>query len=174
VTAVQVGGGYRFDATFVLETLPTREAAEGMELEALSSGGKRLFTRRVPVSLIGCGPQEGVGAIVAAIPLDGINPGDLQALRLVQNGAPMALLERRASARVVARIPSARRLAGGLELSWDAEAYPSALVRDSVTGEILATLKGGTARMPLPGPYAELLLSDGLRSFRQPMPEVAN
>ena len=174
VTAVQDGGGYRFEATFVLETLPTREAVDGMELEALNSGGKRLFTRRLPVSRIGCGPQEGVATIVAAIPLDGIHPSDLQTLRLVQNGIPMALLDRRASARVIARAPSARRIEGGLELNWDAGAYPSALVRDSVTGEILATLKGGTARMPLPGPYAELLLSDGLHSFRQPMPEVAN
>ena len=64
-----------------------------------------------------------------------------------------------------AAAPSSRRLASGLvELRWDA-AYPMALVRDAVSGEILSFARGGVARITAPPAAVQIDLSTGVASL---------
>jgi hypothetical protein len=50
-----------------------------------------------------------------------------------------------------------------VRLRWDDARYPAALVRDAVTGEVLAIGRGGEVRLVARG-QLEILVSDGVRS----------
>jgi hypothetical protein len=53
---------------------------------------------------------------------------------------------------------------GTVQLTWDAERYPMALVRDPDTGEILSFARGGSAMFVPGSDRVELLFSDGIRN----------
>jgi hypothetical protein len=58
----------------------------------------------------------------------------------------------------------ARRNGNGASISWNAQRYPLAVVRDSKTGEILSLARGGTANVETSASDLELTLSDGVQS----------
>ena len=59
----------------------------------------------------------------------------------------------------------ARVVSGGVQLSWNASAYPMAMVRDAATGEILALARRGHAGIgAAAGRTLDITYSDGVRS----------
>ena len=57
-----------------------------------------------------------------------------------------------------------RRAANGTSITWNAQRYPLAVVRDPKTGEILSLARGGAATIETSASDLELTLSDGVRS----------
>jgi hypothetical protein len=58
----------------------------------------------------------------------------------------------------------ARRVGSGALITWNAERYPLAVVRDAKTGEILSLARGGSASVETAASDLELTLSDGVAS----------
>jgi hypothetical protein len=58
----------------------------------------------------------------------------------------------------------ARRVGGGASITWNAQRYPLAVVRDAKTGEILSFARGGAAMIETLASDLELTLSDGVQS----------
>jgi len=68
------------------------------------------------------------------------------------------------AALVDAAATATRRAAGLVEVRWDAARYPLAVIRSTVTGEILSFARGGVVAVPDAGAELEVILSDGVRS----------
>jgi peptidase M66-like protein len=58
----------------------------------------------------------------------------------------------------------ARRIGNSASISWNAQRYPLAVVRDAKTGEILSLARGGAANVETAASDLELTLSDGVQS----------
>jgi hypothetical protein len=58
----------------------------------------------------------------------------------------------------------ARRMGNGASITWNAQRYPLAVVRDANTGEILSLARGGAANVETSASDLELTLSDGVTS----------
>jgi hypothetical protein len=59
----------------------------------------------------------------------------------------------------------ARVVSGGVQLSWNASAYPMAMVRDAATGDILALARRGSSNIGgAAGRTLDITYSDGVRS----------
>ncbi|MDB4909787.1 MAG: hypothetical protein JWO39_610 [Gemmatimonadetes bacterium] len=58
----------------------------------------------------------------------------------------------------------ARRVGNGASITWNAQRYPLAVVRDAKTGEILSFARGGAAMVETRASDLELTLSDGVAS----------
>jgi len=68
----------------------------------------------------------------------------------------------------VTSAPQATRLPNGdVEIRWDAAHYPTALLRDPQTGEVLAISREGVAVVTPEGNTLTLTLSDGVNSVTQ-------
>jgi hypothetical protein len=59
---------------------------------------------------------------------------------------------------------TARAVAGGVSLAWNAQRYPLMVVRDAATGEILSLARRGATNVATTARDLELTLSDGVRS----------
>lgn len=57
--------------------------------------------------------------------------------------------------------------AAGVQLRWNASAYPMALVRDAATGEILTFARNGDATFAVSGRDLDITFSDGVRSRQE-------
>ena len=57
-----------------------------------------------------------------------------------------------------------RRLGNGASITWNAQRYPLAVVRDPKTGQILSLARGGAANIETSASDLELTLSDGVQS----------
>jgi len=68
------------------------------------------------------------------------------------------------AALVDAAATATRRAAGLVEVRWDAARYPLAVIRSTVTGEILSFARGGVVSVPDAGAEIEVIVSDGVRS----------
>jgi hypothetical protein len=63
---------------------------------------------------------------------------------------------------------AARMVASGsVRLTWNAGAYPMALVRDAATGDILSFARNGDATIGVAGRELDVTFSDGVRSRRE-------
>jgi len=51
-----------------------------------------------------------------------------------------------------------------VEMTWDADSFPMALVRDPATGEVLSFARGGRISLPVSSDEIEIIFSDGLNS----------
>ena len=58
----------------------------------------------------------------------------------------------------------ARHIGNGASITWNAQRYPLAVVRDAKTGEILSFARGGAAMVETSASDLELTLSDGVQS----------
>ncbi len=137
IRALDPTGSGIFDLSFAGAELP-EEAGPG-----------RHFAFVVPVSMLG-------GRTLASLRLDaaGVTVG---------RDAPPALAPGAAAPDAAAQL-----LAGGeVEITWDGDRYPMAMVRNPDTGEIISFARGGSVRMPGMGSTVEVVLSDGVASRSQ-------
>jgi hypothetical protein len=174
ISAVETERGFELGPVLEVPTVPTTSSPlEGFRLEGIDAKGGGLFSIPVEAAPVGCGPFAGRRHIVAALPVTPELAGRLARLRLVEGGAERAVREAAPAVPAfrVVEAPKARRVGGGIELTWDATAHPAAWVRDPATGEIRATLTGGRALLPEVESHWELRLSDGLRTTTQAVPQ---
>ena len=54
---------------------------------------------------------------------------------------------------------------GKVHLGWDHGTWPTVIVRDPATGEVLSLASGGSVELTTRLPELELLMSDGLRTL---------
>jgi hypothetical protein len=111
-----------------------------------------------------------------AVPLSVEESGKIATLRLMARGKEATIRTPEGAALLRAnavRSPSAQPLASVVKVSptratvrWDANEYPLVVVRDAVTGSILALARGGIANVATnDGHDVELIVSDGIHSF---------
>jgi hypothetical protein len=102
------------------------------------------------------------------IPKSALSGAGLAALRLSGPAGASASIRSPGvadNAALVESSPTATRRAAGLvEIRWDAARYPLAVVRSTVTGEILSLARGGVVSVRDAGAEIEVILSDGVRS----------
>jgi hypothetical protein len=135
-------------------------AFEGAAVPHAADPGERHFAFFVPLSI-----QD--AAALERVELAGPQGYTMRAARRV-SARPLAGAEQIVSTEMARHEIHAAMLPGGeAELSWNPERHPVAVVRDRVSGRILAIARGGELRLP-PGVAnevtPELLLSDGVRS----------
>jgi hypothetical protein len=112
--------------------------------------------------------EEGAGTFAFAIPLDLLGGGALETLRVSGGGRLAAHTASRSRPKLAAPAAPGFMVRGGteLELTWDAAAFPMAMVRDPATGEVLSFGRGGKVHLPVVPREVEVLFSDGLWSPR--------
>jgi hypothetical protein len=166
-----VNGQVVLEPSFEMVTHPSLPETSGAyALRALDAGGAPLFA----LSFDGDAVADAPGAarsFAYAIPLSRatrpiaslVLAGPRGSVR--RDAAPLsssAVTGGRALANTQPAL--ARRIGNGASISWNAQRYPLAVVRDAKTGEILSLARGGAANVETPASDLELTLSDGVRS----------
>jgi hypothetical protein len=102
------------------------------------------------------------------IPQSTLSGAGLSVLQLTGPAGTSASLRSSGAADNAALVDAAatatRRTAGLVEVRWDAARYPLAVIRSTVTGEILSFARGGAVSVPDAGAEIEVIVSDGVRS----------
>ena len=116
-----------------------------------AAGAGRSFAYAVPLSRA----TRPIASLVLAGPRG-------SARRVAAPGASSSVSGSRALGTTTAAL--ARRVGNGASITWNAQRYPLAVVRDLRTGEILSLARGGAANIETSASDLELTLSDGVRS----------
>jgi len=134
-------------------------------LEGLDSSGRPLFGLSFQPTLIPDAPNE-ESHFAFVLPLRSFDQSRLHRLQVRGGGhAPASLQSRIPPERVATPEPELTpRGEGVVEMTWDGESFPMALIRDPATGEVLSFARGGRIRLPVASDEVEVLFSDGLRS----------
>lgn len=158
------------EPAFEATTRPALPSGHGpFTLEGVDAAGRALFSWAFEGDLVDHDPA-GARHFAFAIPLAAARRSELAGLRVRAGGA---VAERRSAAPVGAldagvagralRVTGAGR---GMGVSWDADSYPLAVVRDAATGEILSLARYGSVSVAAPSGRVTVDLSDGVRSIR--------
>lgn len=176
ITAQETDQGFVLGPVLEVPTRPAIGAGtHGFRIKGYDAKDAAILDLPVDVVELGCGPFAGRRAVVAALPCGNGLGERLQRLALVEGGTERAALQvpsQDGFLRKAAGIRARRAAGGRMELTWDAQAFPAAWIRDPLTGEILATLQGGRAILPVVDPRSELRLSDGLRTRVEALPAL--
>jgi hypothetical protein len=156
------------EPSFRVETRAALPAGRGEYLlEGLGPDGAPLFSMAFQPMPVPDG-LPGEGHFAFAIPLGSFDEGRMVGLRVSGGGRTPGRMESPGGTdRVAPPAPEAglRPLGGSrVEVTWDAVAFPMALVRDPGTGEILSFARGGSVRVQASAGALELAFSDGIRS----------
>jgi hypothetical protein len=156
-------GAVRLNPAFALEAAPALPSGGGPnQLRALAADGSEVFRlafEAVPVA-DATDPSERHFAFF--VPLDRARIATVSRIELA---TPAGTAVREAAPAPAPAAEVLREAVPGDEvrLRWDDARYPAALVRDAVTGEVLAFGRGGEVRLIARG-QLEILVSDGVRS----------
>lgn len=157
-------GHLTLDPAYLVVTSPSPPPAGEYRLELLDRQGATLL--QVPFATFGVadGPDAEAG-FAFALPLPCKLEAAYHGLRIM--GPQGCLASRYAGLGEVYQLPTATPLGRGLvRIQWDAKTFPSAMIRDPASLEILAFAKGGLLDLATPAPALEVNLSDGVRSKR--------
>jgi len=168
VLVSRAGDEWSVGPAFHLRGGCTRVAAPGggLALEGRSRSGRSLF--RIPVAVTeiagGGSAHRASGPVFAEV-----DPGTrdaLASLRLVDGERVLAERTRGKGGRLAVR--AVRDGGEGVKLTWNAAAYPYALVRDPGTErrEVIGQLEGGSATLVTRARRLEVVLSDGVGGRR--------
>ena len=158
------------EPAFRVTTIPVVPSGTGdYTVEGLGSEGSPLFSLAFQPMPVPDG-TSGEGHFAFAIPLRSFDEARLAGLRVRGGGRVQGLLEARRGPGAVSpaeeRVEVAPVAGSRVEMTWDARAFPMALVRDAGTGEVLSFARGGAAHLPIASGEVEVILSDGIRSSR--------
>lgn len=162
--------GVHLNPALELEAPPSPPSPDGPNvLRGLGGDGEEVFRVSFRGARVADGPDPQARHFAIFVPLD---DRPLASLRSIELSTPAGRARRVASevpagiAGVTAPPVSVRTDGpGAVRLQWNAARHPIALVRDGVSGEIIAFARGGDARVAAPGiDPARLLvrLSDGV------------
>ncbi len=160
------GGQIILEPAFEVTAVPTLPTEVGdYVLQGADQDGTALFSlsfQPIPVP-----DAEGAeGHFAFAIPLDTFDRRELTQLRVTGGGQAPAVMQRRVGPQMVSG-PGAEftpRGTASVEVTWDAAAFPMALVRDPNTGEVLSFARNGRIELPIQSAEVEILFSDGTNS----------
>jgi hypothetical protein len=147
---------------FTVSTVPAPPEREGpYRLEGLRRDGSLVFSYAFDPSVIDHAPS--VRHFTFAIPVTPAERESITRIRVTGGERTVELAARGPDQGATAPV-TARRAGSGVEVRWDASAYPGVVVRDPVTRAIVGI--GGTGSLTLPAAATELevLASDGVRT----------
>ncbi len=154
------------EPAFEVTTTPILPAGSGeYRLEAVDQNGAPLLSmafQPIPVPEAG----EGAGHFAFAIPIRSLDRARISGLRVSGGGRAPALMGSRIGPEEVAA-PEPELTPRGtsvVEITWDADSFPMAMVRDPATGEVLSFARGGRIILPVSSDEIEVVFSDGLNS----------
>jgi hypothetical protein len=164
VWGTETDGRLELEPAFEIETRPQMPDGRGAYLlEGLDENGGRVFSYAfTPITVAG-GRARGKN-FVFAIPMSQFDVTRLAELRVSGSGRS-ASVRRSGSAMAPSLLRSRSASGGRTALSWDAAAYPMALVRDANTGKVVSFARNGAVTVK--GRRFEVTLSDGVRSVKE-------
>ena len=160
------GGQIILEPAFEVTTYPVLPTEIGdYVLQGADRNGASLFSFSFRPILVP-DVEEAEGHFAFAIPLRTFDPRALSELRVTGGGRAPAAMERRVGPQTVAGPePEFTPLGGStVEMTWDAGAFPMALVRDPSTGEVLSFARNGRIDLTVTPAELEILFSDGLNT----------
>lgn len=158
-------GQLQMDPAFTVRTRPELPLPGEFVLEAKDLHGETLLQIAFSATPVVDGPDWNERKYAFAIPLDCLLQPRLHHLRVL--GPAGQLLSRFAGSGAVYQRPTLTALGPGrVRLQWDSKAFPTALVRDSASGEILALAAGGLLDLDASARVLEVTLSEGVLSHR--------
>ena len=146
-------------------------------LEGFDAQGRVLFAVSFGLVAVGDFPQDQAQHFGFSIPLDEQAVASLVEVRWSRAGQILTSKKSRPSVqdrsvRPFTKEPALQRVQNGrARLQWDATAHPMVLVRDKVTGTVLALGDGGDFQFNPGAGELELHFSDGLRSHAWAEPQ---
>jgi hypothetical protein len=158
-------GQLALDPAYFVHTRPTQPHPGAYVLELKDRHGITLL--RVPFGAVPIpdAPEGSEEGFAFAIPLSCPLQTAYQALRIVTPTG--GLVQRNAGPGEVFQLPTATpRGSGVARIQWDAKAFPTAMIRDEATQEVLAFAKEGLLDLHTQAKVLEVTLSDGVRSKR--------
>lgn len=163
-------------AIAVDEARPTPPGGEGdLMVEGRDTEGRLLFRRPVPAMALSHGHAD-TRVFSAMVPLDQAAIEAVHTIRVTGPGmregtreGNLAAAPAEARALAAGRAPSfsrARDRPGATELAWDPDRYPLVVVRDAMTGDVVAFARHGRVELPVPEERLTFQISDGVRSVQ--------
>ena len=128
-------------------------------IEGRSADGARIFGLDFAPVEVGDDPN-GAKHFAFTVPLPPSRAARLASLHLTGGGVQASL----ASPATGPVAVEANRSAGGMTLRWDASKAPMVMVRDPVTGQVLAFARGGRAEIPTTRGELSVTVSDRVQS----------
>ncbi|MFH1764118.1 MAG: fibronectin type III domain-containing protein [Gemmatimonadota bacterium] len=154
------------EPSFEVTTRPVLPEGSGeYRVEAFDrTGGSLLSLAFQPIPVPDSDAEEGHFAF--AIPLRSLDLTRISGLRVSGGGRSPATRESRVGPEIVAAPePEISPLGGSVvEMTWDADSFPMALVRNPATGEVISFARGGRISLPVASDEIEVIFSDGLKS----------
>lgn len=130
---------------------------------ALDGQGRELARTEFELARVADGPEGAAASFTCFLPLGAGDFDRIASLRILEDGSVVAV---RTAAPVAEPKAVLRRLpSGGAALRWTS-GHPAALVRDAVTGEVVAIARDGAVELPA-GRDVDVEFSDGLHTWRQ-------
>ena len=162
-----INGQLALEPAFQIITRPNLPKRAGpYTVSATALDGSPLFNLSFEMATVEDGSSAN-GHFAFAVPLNVENARRVASLRLTGPTGTVTAARPPALARVEsANAIEARREGLNVSLKWDAYAYPTVMVRDPDSGEVLAFGRGGTAVVRSSSNELELVVSDGVRSQR--------
>jgi hypothetical protein len=146
----------------------------GPVVEGLDAAGQVVFRQVAETMTLGHGAPGSLG-FSAAVPLDEAQMERVATIRVGGAGIPAtsrrsarAATPDHARALAAGRAPefALARSSRGPQVVWDAATYPLMVVRDALTGDVVAFAREGRLDLPVPADQLSFDLSDGVRSVR--------
>jgi hypothetical protein len=155
-------GQLALDPAYFVHTRPTAPRPGAYVLELKDRHGATLLKvpfGAVPIADSDCGHQ----GFAFAIPLDCALQTAYQALRVITPTG--GLVQRNAGPGDVFQLPTATQHGPHVaRIQWDAKAFPTAMIRNPATQEVLAFAREGLLDLATDAKTLEVTLSDGVRS----------
>jgi len=153
VSGVQGAGGWNLRPAFTLTTRPTAPAKDGARIDLLN-GDTVVASQMVALS---DAEETGRAHFIAAIPMPRV---PFTAIRLTREGRSTILTGLRGQEEAPSLVAMGPRTA---HLSWNHAVHSAALVRDEVTGKVVAMAAGDSQEVPVvPGHTYRVDLSHNL------------
>ena len=148
-------------------SLPTESGP--YTVQALDESGRSMFAVSFAGTQLDHVSDTRTFAYAVPLPASGARPATLRLLSGTRELARRSRAIIAAGAATTSQVPTSRLVqlnANRSRLEWDAKTYPGAMVRDPVTGEVLAFLSGGSAELGL-AREVDVVFSTGVTSVKQ-------
>jgi hypothetical protein len=159
-------GRLTLQPAFQVTTHPRLPAQPGpYSVEAKAADGSSIFVHSFSPSEVADLPGNH-RSFAYAIPVAAAQAERIASLRLQGNGQEKVVTASSPMSPRLSDRPALRQEGTGIGLRWNHLTYPMVMVRDAGTGEIMSLASGGAVQLPATSRRVELVLSNGVRSFR--------
>ncbi len=160
---VHEDGSVELLPSFRTRALPTAPLGAGeYTLAGQDAKGATLFTAPIELMELGCWPKGHERHFLLALPYNAALLDALAGLNVLKGDQVLA--SHKAATATMAIIPELLRLSEDqVQVTWDASVHATLMVRDAVTGEVVAILSGGQQPFTTRAKRFDVVLSDGVR-----------